>query len=360
MTQFIQLHALVAYPASNLNRDDSGRPKTMIYGGAERLRISSQSLKRAYRVSDVFSDGLSDAIGTRAQSFGRLLEDILTEARYNLTKEAAIEKTQAVITHDKLGKVKSDKKKCPTSDTEQLAHLGPDEISRLRALAKSVADGVALDKKAMNILVERPRAVDIALFGRMFADNPGYNVEAAAQVAHAFTVNRAFVEDDFFTAVDELKKERKHEDPGAGFIGVQEFGTGLFYLYTCISADQLVHNLAGDKALAQKAVEAFIRAIITVSPTGKQSSYGSHAYASFALAEVGTAPPRTLSSAFLKPVTNDFLTKSIAALLDLRGKFARAYGLPNDNYRTIDINADEGTLTELIEHAQAAVAAVPA
>ena len=105
------------------------------------------------------------------------------------------------------------------SDTEQLAHFSPDEMERLKALAERVAAADKLDGKELLVLSERPKAADIAMFGRMLADNPKYNVEAAAQVAHAFTTHRAVVEDDYFTAVDELKAERKEADKGAGFRG---------------------------------------------------------------------------------------------------------------------------------------------
>ena len=157
-------------------------------------------------------------------------------------------------------------------------------------------------RKTTNVLTERPRAADIAMFGRMLADIPKFNVEAAAQVAHAFTTHRAVVEDDYFTAVDELKAERKEADKGAGFVGVAEFGTGLFYLYACVNASLLADNLRDDKELAGKTAAAFIEALAKTSPSGKQNSYASRSHATYGLVETGSQQPRSLAAAFLKPV----------------------------------------------------------
>ncbi len=336
MTTFLQLHVLTTYAASNLNRDDTGRPKTLMFGGAERLRISSQSLKRAFRTSDVFAEAIGDARGTRSNSFTDALVGVLRSR--NLADDDIVKRVSAVIDKDKLGKPKKDK---PT-DTEQLVHLGPEELRRLEGLADRLVAGDALADKEALVLVQKPRAADIALFGRMLADNPGFNVEAAAQVAHAFTTHRVSVEDDFYTAVDDLKAANRDADRGAGFIGVQEYGSGIFYLYVCLDASLLVSNLAGDKALAAKTAEALVEAIATVSPKGKQNSFASRAYASFALAEMGSKTPRSLAAAFLKPVgsgdgANDFGAASKKQLLDLRAKFDSVYGQCWTKDATVDV-----------------------
>ena len=347
MSTFIQVHVLAAYPAANLNRDDSGRPKTMIYGGAERLRVSSQSLKRAIRTSPVFNEQLDGHVGSRSQTFGRLLEDALMKPPYNLAREEAVKKAKLVIENDKLGKIKTD------SDTEQLAHLSPDEMARLQALAERVASADKLEEKDALVLTERPKAADIAMFGRMLADNPKYNVEAAAQVAHAFTTHRAVVEDDYFTAVDELKAARKEADKGAGFVGVAEFGTGLFYLYTCINASLLADNLRDDKELAAKTVGAFIELLTRTSPSGKQNSFASRAHAIYGLVETGRQQPRSLAPAFLKPVSadeegGDMFKASVKRLEELRAAFERAYGAPSERHEIMNVPAGKGSLATLV------------
>jgi CRISPR system Cascade subunit CasC len=360
MSVFFQLHVLTAYSAANLNRDDTGRPKTLMFGGQERLRVSSQSLKRAMRTSDVFADALAGALGSRSNSFADSLVKAL--AAREMAPEEINKRVGAVIQKDKLGKLKKDK----LTDTEQLVHLAPEELARLDGLADRLAEGSELAEKEALVLVAKPRAADIALFGRMLADNPVYNVEAAAQVAHAFTTHRVSVEDDYYTAVDDLKAANREADRGAGFIGVQEYGAGVFYLYLCVDASLLVRNLPGDnKALAATAAEALVDAACTVSPKGKQNSYASRAYANFALAEIGSRTPRSLAAAFLKPVgtgtlENDYGTASIKRLLELRANFDRAYGPCWSKDSVMDVFGGNGSLAELKALAREAVHAAAA
>lgn len=356
MTTFLQLHILTTYAASNLNRDDTGRPKTLSFGGVDRLRVSSQSLKRAFRTSDVFADATSGAFGTRSNTF---TDSLVAALRKHGVPDAEIPaKVSAVIDKDKLGKPKKDN----IAHTEQLVHLGPEELNRLDGLADRLVSGDALADKEALVLVQKPRAADIALFGRMLADNPLYNVEAAAQVAHAFTTHRVSIEDDFYTAVDDLKSANKEADRGAGFIGVGEYGSGVFYLYVCVDADQFVRNLSGDKKLAGDAVEAFVEAAATVSPKGKQNSYASRAYASFALGEVGSRTPRSLAAAFVKPVgaegENDFDGASKQKLIDLRTSFDKVYGQCWNKQHIMDVAGGQGSLEELKALAREAVDAV--
>src|SRR3954469_792459 len=138
------------------------------------------------------------------------------------------------------------------------------------------------------------------MFGRMLADDPEFNREAAVQVAHAITTHRAVVEDDYYTAVDDLK--RPSEDAGAGFVGEAGFGAGLFYLYACIDRALLVRTLGGDEDLARAGIAALVEAAATVAPRGKQASFASRARASFVMAEGGDTAPRSLAAAFLRPV----------------------------------------------------------
>ncbi|MDR3439160.1 type I-E CRISPR-associated protein Cas7/Cse4/CasC [Telmatospirillum sp.] len=350
MSHFIQLHLLTPYAASNLNRDDTGRPKTMHFGGAERLRISSQSLKRAFRQSDVFAGRLPGALGKRSIDFmGTLIKTLVAKG---LAETDAIARAEAVIAHDSLGKAKKGQAK-----TEQLVHLGPDEMATIAALADRLAVTDTLDDKGMLVLKDKPRAADIAMFGRMLADNSGFNVDAAVQVAHAFTTHRATVEDDFYTAVDDIKNADTEADRGAGFLGVQEYGAGLFYLYICINADLLLDNLAGDKALARDALAALITAATTVSPSGKQNAFASRAKACYVLEELGEETPRSLASAFQNPVgatgETDYFAASIGRLDKLREGFRRAYG---EHFAAHVLRIDDGqseTLADLVAAAQA-------
>lgn len=326
MTTFLQLHLLTAYPTSNLNRDDTGRPKTVEFGGSPRLRVSSQSLKRAWRTSPVFEERLGARRGKRTQRLG---EDILKYLREKgMAEDRATETARKIA--GVFGKLEDPSDAHPTY-IKQLAFVAPEEFARARAMADRALAGEAIEPEAGDLLVAKDGAADIAMFGRMLADDPAYNREAAVQVAHAFTTHKAAVEDDYYVAVDDLKNPAEHDDVGTSFIGVQEFGAGLFYLYACVDCGLLARNLAGDRTLAQDAVDALLRCAATVSPRGKQASFASRARASYLMAERGVQQPRTLAAAFIKPVhgrerEGDVVEASVDRLTSFRDALDVAYG----------------------------------
>jgi CRISPR system Cascade subunit CasC len=356
MSRFVQLHLLTAYPPSNLNRDDSGRPKTAIMGGVQRLRISSQSLKRAWRTSDVFAQVLGERVGKRTQRIGQEVEKHLLAQGVAADRARAVARQVASV----FGKVKSERDDNPTF-TEQLVFIAPEERAQANALGEQLANGAIDEIKPADILLRADTAADIAMFGRMLADDPAYNREAAVQVAHAITTHKSVVEDDYYVAVDDLKDAASREDAGTSFIGVSEFGAGTFYLYICIDAALLKANLAGDAALAQDAAEALVRAATTVAPSGKQASFASRARASFLLAEAGDTQPRSLAAAFLAPVSersNDPLRASVERLLELRSRFAAGYGEADLASESMDLTGDlsTGSLDAVVAFVREAVA----
>ena len=347
MTTFIQLHLLTAYPASNLNRDDTGAPKTVTLGGSTRLRISSQSLKRAWRTSALFEDALGEHIGVRSGRIGR-------EAA-TLIASAGIEDKKAVEWGAKIaacfGKPKSEKKKDDpflATETEQLAHVSPAEFAAVKALAKKLAEEKRPPTEDELQLLRKDRmAVDIALFGRMLASAPAFNVEAACQVAHAFGVGETLVEDDFFTAVDDLRA--KSDDAGAGHLGETGFGAALFYTYICIDRDLLLANLNGDEALVNRTLRAFKETALKVSPTGKQNSFASRAYASWVLAEKGNEQPRTLAAAFYNALNGtDQLTAAVKRITDLRDNMNRVYG-QHTQTKGFDVAQAQGSMADVLD-----------
>lgn len=371
MSRFIQLHVLTSYPACNLNRDDMGRPKTMRLPGGERLRVSSQSLKRAWRCSEVFQKELAGHLGVRTKEVGKYAYLALTngvpfsEALNSAKATGGLTRLQparamkiARAIGGVFGKIKPEyaKEKGTESETEagrkllesleceQLAHLTPAELRNVEDLVEQCREnGKEPAGGALSLLRKEAMSVDIALFGRMLAASKDYNVEAAAQVAHAMTVHKVVVEDDFFTAVDDLNRD----DSGAGHMGVAEFGAGLFYLYLCIDRELLQENLGGDADLAGRALAALTRASCTVSPTGKQNSFASRAVASFCLAEKGDAQPRTLAEAFMKPLQDehgDVLAAAIQALEQKRQTFNRIMG---EEPEYLSFSHEAGTLAQV-------------
>ncbi len=344
MSRFLQLHLLTSYPPSNLNRDDLGRPKTAVMGGVQRLRISSQSLKRAWRTSDVFAEAVKGHIGTRTKRLGLEV--------FNALRERGVAEAKAKAWAGDIAKVFGDLESDGLT-IKQLAHISPEERQAVDALTSVLAErGDGPGAEELDLLRQRHSAADIALFGRMLASKPSFNVEAAAQVAHAITVHKVAVEDDYFTAVDDLNSGE--EDLGAGHLGETEFAAGLFYLYICINRELLRENLGGDQALVDRTLAALLESAATVAPSGKQNSFASRAYASYVLAEKGDRQPRSLSVAFLKPVIGQkdgMLPEAITALESKRAAMDQVYGPCADATYVLDAERGEGRLQDLIRFA---------
>jgi len=338
MSTFIQLHLLTSYPPANLNRDDLGRPKTARMGGVDRLRVSSQSLKRTWRTSELFEEAVAGHVGTRTKRIGVKVFNRLIDGGIKEKKAKEWARSIAGV----FGELKKD-----SVEIEQLAHIGPEEEKGVDDLVQTLAqENRAPEEKELELLRATPNAVDIAMFGRMLAAKPKYNVEAACQVSHAVTVHAVTVEDDYFTAVDDLSEDK--EDMGAAHIGETGFAAGLFYSYVCINRDLLVENLGGNEQLADKAIAALTEAAAKVSPQGKQNSFASRAYASYVLAEKGPQQPRSLSVAFLKPVQGiDHGLEAIKSLEKQRQEFENAYGPCADDHYILNAAQGIGNLQEL-------------
>ncbi|WP_105640267.1 type I-E CRISPR-associated protein Cas7/Cse4/CasC [Cronobacter dublinensis] len=348
MTTFIQLHLLTAYPAANLNRDDTGAPKTVTIGGASRLRISSQSLKRAWRTSALFEEALSGHIGTRTARIGREAAEIMLEGGVSQANAVDWGKTIAnCFGKAKTGKAKND---LINTETEQLAHVSPTEREAVQALARTLAtENRAPLPEELSFLRKDAMAVDIALFGRMLASTPEHNIEAACQVAHAFGVSESLLEDDFFTAVDDLR-QASAEEAGAGHIGELGFGSALFYTYLCIDRDRLLENLNGDEQLLAKTLRALGECTLKISPTGKQNSFASRAYASWALAEKSTEQPRSLAAAFWEPITGtDQLEEAVRRITTLRDNMNNVYGGQQTPCAVLHGVKGEGSVAQLLD-----------
>jgi CRISPR system Cascade subunit CasC len=338
MSRFLQLHLLTSYPPSNLNRDDLGQPKTALMGGINRLRISSQSLKRAWRTSDVFQEELGAHVGTRTKRLGLDAEKTFLASGIG-AKDA---REWAKLIAGVYGALKSD-----SVEIEQLVHVSPEELTTLNSLVIKVAqDKRKPDEAELNSLLHDQNAVDIAMFGRMLASKTKFNGEAAVQVAHAIGVHASPLEDDYFTAVDDLNSDTS----GAAHVGEFSFASAVFYQYICIDREQLIKNLHGDEVLAARAIRAFTEAALKVAPTGKQNSFASRAYAHFALAEKGPQQPRSLSLAFLRPVEgSDYAETAVNALLQTRKNMDQVYGACADTYAHFNVLTGEGTSAQVLD-----------
>lgn len=360
MNRFIQFHFLTVYPPSNPNRDDQGRPKVARYGGVDRLRISSQSIKRAVRMSDLMQVKMDGKLGNRTRRIGEKIKETLMREEGFADVEA---EEWAELLTGIFGKPNSKNK----MRTMALAFVSPDEIKRAIQFAKDYKDSSHkeewkeieeekgrkklkkfLKDNKLSILDEADNAVDIAMFGRMLADDPSYNREAAVQISHALTTHRAMVEDDYYTAVDDLQKPE--EDPGAGFVHEAGFGSGVYYLYVAVDTQLLLENLCHDRELTTESIKVLVEALATSSPSGKRNSFAHHTRANFILAETGNRQPRSLAGAFLAPVRGgNLLEDSIDILRDTREKLDQAYGPCAEHAVEMNVAGGKGTLADIQE-----------
>ena len=347
--RFLQIHTLHSYPAALLNRDDSGLAKRMPFGGAVRTRISSQCLKRHWRVAqDEFSlgsiAGSTSALRSRNIVERKVIEPLRVAGNHSKDVLDAVEAAFNVGVYGGSG----------TSVTgRQPLLLGLPEVEYLQEKAAAIcaehtadveaAKGAAADFfhtrrgegnnfRAFRETATLPGGLEGALFGRMVTSDPGANIEAAIHVAHAFTVHNEESESDYFSVVDDL--QRDDEDAGAAHIGDMELTAGLFYGYVVVDVPGLVSNLEGcyaedwptaDRTLAAQVVEHLLHLIATVSPGAKLGSTAPYACADLMLVEAGSRQPRSLANAFRSPAKAQVedATAKLSGYLD---KLDKCYG----------------------------------
>ncbi len=347
MTQrFLQLHTLTPLHPSNLNRDDLGYPKTAMFGAGQRLRLSSQSVKRAWRQSELFKQALGENMGTRTRRVGEEAWSILKASE--LSEKEATAACQQIT--QQFGKIAE---KNPY-ETRQLVFVTPEEQRAVVDLAKKIASrNVGPEAQELQLLKHTHSAADVAMFGRFFADATNYNVEAAVQVAHSLTTNVVNSEIDYFTAVDDLSHE---DESGAGHLGEGNFGSGLFYQYVCVDNQLLLENLNGDQELAKRALAALTECAVKVFPSGKQASYGSRVCSVYVLAELGSQQPRSLTNAFWKPLAHDASIADYCELLEQKRKnYDDCMSTGSNQHYIINVEQGTGKLVELLQLVQGGI-----
>lgn len=335
----IQIHMLQNYAPSNLNRDDSGSPKSAVFGGHPRGRISSQCLKRSIRRSITFNEAFADEalLAARTRRLPLLIDEALKELGADDATRRAI-----VVRVPEIGQESTKRGKEATVDlekliTRQLIFIGSGEarqiaeklLARYQAVGAKSWPGLEIEAITKDLGGELPRSVDIAMFGRMTTSAAFEDVTAAVQVAHALSTNRVVNEYDYFTAVDDLKP--RDEDAGAGMIGDVEYNSSTYYKYFNIHWEQLVANLGGDADVAARAVVALIEAAALAQPSGKQNSSGAQNLPDFVLVEVSARNvPVSYANAFTTPVDGrggSLMHKSIDKFNEYAGQLRAAYGL---------------------------------
>ena len=335
MPPFIEIHIIQNIAPSNLNRDDTGAPKDAIFGGFRRARLSSQAQKRPVR--RFFRESRLIApqhLGLRTKKvMARLSEMLLTRGRE--APDNAIRQALAAI-HMKL----DDK-----GEAQYLLFLAEDELARFADLidrhwdALNIeADGKKSKKDAKSTLpkeviaeasriLDGGRAADIALFGRMLADLPGANQDAACQVAHSISTHAVERQFDYFTAVDDLATP---EESGAAMIDNVEFNSATHYRYAALDPLKLLANLQGDEELALASVRAFIEAFARTLPSGKQNSFAAQNPPAFIGVVLRQTMPINHANAFEQPVfpqrDRALSALSVERLAHQEKTLAQAYG----------------------------------
>ncbi len=349
MSLFVEFHLIQNFAPSNLNRDDTGAPKDALFGGYRRARVSSQCFKRAIRLQAKEKAAIpAEFLGVRTKKLVQLVEARLE----SLGRQDARSRVEAALGAAGL-KVKDDGR------TEYLLFLGEKEVEGFAGLVNEFWDALGTNAapttekkskkeakasapaevvKKAKALLDGGKAVDVALFGRMLADLPEVNQDAACQVAHAISTHRVEREFDYFTAVDD---KGDPDESGAGMIGQVEFNSATFYRYAVIDVAKLVGNLQQDKALALTGLGAFAKAIALAIPSGKQNTFAAHNPPAFVGVTLRTASPINLANAFEKPVWPDQQTPlsalSVKALSDYDDKVSAFYGNGQDAWAYLDL-----------------------
>ena len=341
--KLIELHILQSFPVSCLNRDDVGAPKTAIFGGATRARISSQCLKRAIRLEakelcpELYAGERSKLIvrpiAEAAERHGAPTDEALQVSKKLCDELATFDESAAKKNPDVL-KVKT------------LMFLSPaerEEIGKeLAAIIKDSIDAKALDKKVKSAAgkireAKLKDAADVAIFGRMVATDHSLTVEGAAMFSHALSTHRADNDIDFYTAVDDLQREdptvEEEDRAGSGMMGTLEFTSAVYYRYVGLNLGLLKDDSHLGVLLEEdrrKVIESFIRAVMLAVPGARKNSMNAHTLPGYVLGLVkDKGQPVQLINAFEKPVSskNGLMEKSIEELKGHHNVLKKTWGI---------------------------------
>ena len=294
---YVDFHILQTVPPSCINRDDTGSPKTAVYGGVTRARVSSQAWKHAMRAA--FAENARLDVGKRTKKVAELVRDqiLVLDPEQKKADKMAKEALKYVG-------IKSDDKK----GTDALIFISS---AQAKALAELVVGGCTKDEKYEEALRENPSA-DMVLFGRMVADDPSLNYDAAAQVAHSISTHAVQNEYDYFTAVDDCQAE---DNAGAGHLGTVEYNSSTLYRYATVNVMELAGQLGAEQAA--ETVRAFGEAFLFSMPTGKQNSFANRTLPDAVYVTIREDQPVNLCGAFERAVprsTQGYAEPSKAAL----------------------------------------------
>lgn len=295
MRTIIDIHILQTVPPSNINRDDTGSPKTAYYGGSRRARVSSQAWKKATR--DEMAIFIDDAdVSFRTKKVVELvLDEIISQ---DPDCEDAEKRAENILKFAGIKISKGKDKDYPHLISQYLMFISKAQATRLAELALDDESEAKEIRKAARYTMQNEQGIAIALFGRMVADDKSLNVDASCQVAHAISVDTVTPQFDYFTAVDDLNAD---DEAGAGMIGTVEFNSSTLYRYATLDVNALEKTLGNDVATA-KAAAAFVQAFVRSMPTGKQNTFANRTLPEGVVVMVRENQPVNLVQAFEEAV----------------------------------------------------------
>lgn len=339
---FLDIHALQSVPPSNLNRDDTGSPKTAIYGGAVRARVSSQSWKRAMR-SYFYENSEKEQLGIRTLEVPKYVAHKICQIDETIEEKEALKMAEKVIKGAGLSLTQN--------KTRALFFIGDKQAHNL---AQAALEGES-DKKALKEILKGKSAIDVSLFGRMVADDPSLNVDASSQIAHAISTHAVQTEFDFFTAVDDLAPE---DNQGAGMLGTVEYNSSTLYRYGNVAVHEFYQQL-GDKETTLNALKLFIESFIFSLPTGKVNTFANQTLPQFIMVVLREDRPVNLVSAFEEPVrsTDGMVEKSIKQFIKESEQSERfvekplaAFYLSTKDLKSVSESEQMNNMSDLLEH----------
>lgn len=337
---FLDIHVIQTLPPSNVNRDDTGSPKTAVYGGVTRARVSSQSWKRAMR--KYFLNESGEELGVRSLNVVQYVADLIVEKDTSIDKEKAMDMAEKIFNAAKISTAKGKAK--------ALFFLGKRQAE---AMADAALRGEKENKELKKILNSSPE-IDIALFGRMVADDPSLNEDASAQVAHAISTHGVQTEFDFYTAVDDLAPE---DNAGAAMLDAIEYNSSTLYRYANVAIHELARQL-NDKDKAINTAKLFIEAFANSMPTGKVNTFANQTLPQMLMINIRQDRPVNLVTAFENPVKakGGNVEPSIIRLLEEEKNAEKFVKRPlkslliiDDNINVPDWAEEEGSVSELLD-----------
>lgn len=291
MSIYVDIHVLQTVPPSCVNRDDTGSPKTAVYGGTTRARVSSQAWKHAMR-GDFRKMFATEELGVRSLKVVSLVADEIAAIDSTISEKTRNKKAAEALKAAGIS-IKSTK----DDDIEKADALFFMSNKQAKEIAKLVCDGEE-DKNAYKKALKDNPSVDIALFGRMAASDPTLNYDAAAQVAHAISTHTIQNEYDYFTAVDDLQDD---DNAGAGHLGTVEFNSSTLYRYANVNVSELAKTLDGVSDAAD-VVRKYVETFVLSMPTGKENTFANRTFPDAVYVTVRNDQPVNLCGAFERPV----------------------------------------------------------